>query len=480
MISRPRLTLLGLLCLAAPWSCNKALRNENTRPPSTSSEGNQPGTGTGATTSTGGTSGKPDDHKPGEGGTGAEGGTDTGGTGATGGTSAQGGQITGFSGSSSGGSGGSSNIPTTPPKFTKKALLTALADCATASYGEFDTLADSLDEATTKLAADPSDSNDSAARMAWVGAIASWQRAEPLAFGPAASTMSLGGQAIRDQIYIFPLGSPCLVDQSIVSKGYENANFGTSLGSARGLTAVEYLLFHAGSGNSCNSLVSINANGSWAAISASELRARRANYANVAAADVRARAKALVAAWSPEQGNFYATFTKAGAGSTVYASNQDAFNVVSDALFYVEQELKDWKLGRPLGLVADCVNAPNTCPNDIESRFARVSTDHLRQNLIGFRRGFEGCGLDYYGLGFDDWLISVGAEDLAERMLAALVGAQKAVDELDPPLESAIVTSPQKVAAVHAAVKKLTDLLKTEFVTVLNLELPAGSEGDND
>jgi predicted lipoprotein len=478
MISRPRLALLGLLCLAAPWSCNKALRHENTRPPSASGEGAQPGTG--ATTSTGGSGSSPNEPKPGDGGSGAESGADTGGSSATGGTAPQGGQITGFSGSTSGGSGGSSNVSTTPPKFTKKALLTALAECATASYGEFDALADSLGEATTKLADDPSDANDAAARTAWLGAIASWQRAEPLAFGPAASTMSLGGQAIRDQIYIFPLGSSCLIDQSIVSKGYESASFSSSLGSARGLTAVEYLLFHAGAGNSCNSLVNINASGSWAALSASELRGRRAKYAKAAAADVRARAKALVAAWSPEQGNFYSTFVKAGSGSTVYASNQDAFNVVSDALFYVEQELKDWKLGWPLGLVADCVNAPNTCPNDVESRYARVSTDHLRQNLIGFRRGFQGCGLDYYGLGFDDWLVSVGAEDLSERMLAALVGAQQAVDDLNPPLESAIVTSPQKVAAVHAAVKKLTDSLKTEFVTVLNLELPAGSEGDND
>lgn len=478
MISRPRLVLLGLLCLAAPWSCNKALRNENTRPPSTSSEGNQPGAG--ATTSTGGATSNPGEPKPGDGGAGTDGGADTGGSSATAGTAPQGGQITGFSGSTSGGSGGSSNVPTTPPKFTKKALLTALADCATASYGEFDTLAESLDEATTKLAAEPSDANDDAARAAWLGAIASWQRAEPLAFGPAASTMSLGGQSIRDQIYIFPLGSSCLIDQSIVSKGYESASFSSSLGSARGLTAVEYLLFHAGAGNSCNSLVSINSNGSWAALSASELRTRRARYAKAAAADVRARAKALLSAWSPEQGDFYSTFVKAGSGSAVYASNQDAFNVVSDALFYVEQELKDWKLGWPLGLVADCVNAPNTCPSDVESRYARVSTDHLRQNLIGFRRGFQGCGLDYYGLGFDDWLSSVGAEDLAERMLTALVDAQKAVDELDPPLESAIVTSPQKVAVVHAAVKKLTDSLKTEFVTVLNLELPAGSEGDND
>ena len=37
-----------------------------------------------------------------------------------------------------------------------------------------------------------------------------------------------------------------------------------------------------------------------------------------------------------------------------------------------------------------------------------------------------------------------------------------------------------KVVAVHAAVKKLNDLLKTEFVTTLNLDLPLGAVGDND
>jgi len=33
---------------------------------------------------------------------------------------------------------------------------------------------------------------------------------------------------------------------------------------------------------------------------------------------------------------------------------------------------------------------------------------------------------------------------------------------------------------VYDAVKVVTDELKTEFVTVLNLELPAAAEGDND
>jgi predicted lipoprotein len=367
-----------------------------------------------------------------------------------------------------------------PPKFSKRALLKALADCSTASYGEFATAAGALSDATTSAAADPSDENYAAARLAWLAAMASWQRAEPLSFGPAAPTTALGGQDLRDQIYIFPLANHCLVDQSLVGEKYQDAAFPSSLSSARGLTALEYLLFHGDGSNSCNSLSSINADGSWAALSASELRARRANYADAAARDVLARANKLLGAWATDGEDFYGTFTTAGNGSALFSGSQDAFNAVSDALFYVEQELKDWKLGWPLGLVADCVNAPGTCPNDVESRYARVSTDHLRQNLIGFRREFQGCGSNYWGLGFDDWLIAVGAEDLAQRMLSALEGAQASVEALSPSLEEAIVTNPANVALVHADVKKLTDLLKTEFVSVLNLELPVGSEGDND
>ena len=75
--------------------------------------------------------------------------------------------------------------------------------------------------------------------------------------------------------------------------------------------------------------------------------------------------------------------------------------------------------------------------------------------FVGFRRLFQGCGEGYAGVGFDDWLRDAGAGDLAERMIASLNG-------------------------VDAAVKEVTDELKTEFVTVLNLELPSAAEGDND
>jgi predicted lipoprotein len=356
-------------------------------------------------------------------------------------------------------------------------LLTALADCATASYAEFKGLADNFSDAAATLATTDSAANQTAAENAWRAVMASWQRAEPFRFGPAArSNMDPGGQNLRDQIYIFPLTNYCGVDQNIVSQSYA-----TSVpANTRGLGGVEYLLFHGGTSNSCSAQAGINANGTWAALSASEIRGRRLEYARRVAQDVLSRATTLVNAWSAEQGNFYEQFTTAGDGSTVYASDQAAFNAASDGLFYIEKELKDWKLGKPLGYVPECPSAPNTCPSLVESPYARASTDHLAQNLLGFRRAFQGCGIDFWGLGFKDWLIEIGAEDLANEMQAKLEAAQAAVNALTPPLEQAIVTAPENVAAVHASVKGLTDLLKTQFVTVLNLELPMGSEGDND
>jgi predicted lipoprotein len=368
--------------------------------------------------------------------------------------------------------------PTAP--FTKLALLRAVGDCALARYRDFESRAGTLAQAAQAHAEAPDDARVEAAQAAWLAAMASWQRAEQFRFGPAARSGDPGGQNLRDEIYVFPLANPCRVDQQLVERTYASATFSTSLSSARGLSAIEYLLFHTGSGNACSASIAINANGAWAALGNSEIAQRRADYAAAAAQDVLARATALVQAWEPSGGDFARELTSAGAGSTVFAMDQDALNAVSDALFYVENEVKDLKLGWPLGLVPDCLSSPNPCPNDVESRYARASTDHLRQNLAGFRELFQGCGHGHSGLGFDDWLHEVSAGELATRMLDAITGAERAVDTLSPPLEEALVADIEAAQAVHGAVKALTDLLKTEFVTVLNLELPAVAEGDND
>jgi len=357
-------------------------------------------------------------------------------------------------------------------------LRLALADCALASYAEFGDKARVLSQAAEAFAVQPGAAEKAAAQQAWRDAMASWQRAEPFRFGPAAGSMEPGGQNLRDEIYAFPLTNYCRVDQQLVDRVYAAPEFSSSLSNARGLGAIEYLLFTSSPGNACSSAININQSGSWAALTQPDVAQRRADYAAAAARDVLGRAEALLAAWSPGQGDFHAQFT--GVASTLFSSEQRAFNTVSDALLYVERELKDWKLGWPLGLVPECVNAPSPCPTEVESRYAHVSTDHIRQNLVGFQRAFAGCAGSGAGLGFDDWLAAVGSTDLSSRMLSALSESQLAVDNLTLPLEQALQTDPGQVLALHARVKSLTDLLKTEFITVLDFELPMGLEGDND
>ena len=53
-----------------------------------------------------------------------------------------------------------------------------------------------------------------------------------------------------------------------------------------------------------------------------------------------------------------------------------------------------------------------------------------------------------------------------------------AIDEED--LVTALEVDRQSVQDVHSAMRRLTDLLRSDFLTVLRLELPQMVQGDND
>jgi len=382
----------------------------------------------------------------------------------------------------SGGSGGTDTGPLEPEipeePFSKAAFLRQIADCTVARYRDFEVRAIALDEAAKANVAAPSEATARAAQEAWLAANASWQVAEIFRFGPAARSADLdpGAQELRDQIYAWRFGGRCPVETALADKMYAGSGFATSLINYRGLGAAEYLLFYSGSDNQCPEYSAINSKGTWAALGADEIALRKREYAATAIAEVLKNAQKLLRAWETDGGNFRQKLTQTGSGS-VYPSEQVALNAVWNGIFYVEKEVKDYKLGIPLG-VNEC--ASGVCPEALESRFANVSTANIRLNYAGFRRLFQGCGANYTGLGFDDWLDAIGASDLRGRMLTALDGAQRAIDALDPPLETAITQNTDKVWAVYAALKQITELLKSEFASVIDLEIPASAGTDND
>ncbi len=364
--------------------------------------------------------------------------------------------------------------------FRRQLLASVANNVVLPTYSEFSSRTAALKTATAALAtatvAAEAPTELAAAQAAWGAAMGTWQRAELLQLGPAgAPAVMTGGESRRDKIYSWPTVSPCRVDQELVAQGYLAPTFfETALVNVYGLDALEYLLFHTGPENQCPGTDPLNAGGSWAALTADQLRIRRAAYADAVAGQLQRDADALLAAWSPTGGNFAQKLATAGTQGSPFGTAQEALDQVFAAMFYVDLTVKDAKLAVPAGLNIACTGT--TCPQSVESRWAHRSREQLVENLQGFRVLFTGADQK----GFDDFLIRRNAPELSTQILQAADAAVVALEAIPGTLEVAVDANPAQVAAAYDAVKALTDLVKTQFVTVLNLRVPQEGAADND
>jgi predicted lipoprotein len=340
----------------------------------------------------------------------------------------------------------------------------------------------------TTLAAD----DRAAAQRAWREAIGIWQELEVLQVGPAGKMPrpgvmgTYGGRDLRDPIYSWPLVNTCRIDQETVSQDYEDPDAfeATELVNVRGLDALEYLLFVEGDGNTCSASSTINASGQWTALGSEEIRRRRARYARSLAILLHRNASELLRAWEqasaelPEGGDFLAQLSNAGLPGSVYPTAQEGLNAVVDAFLYIDVETKDRKLAAWIGMGGDCMRP--ACPELLESRFAGINRENLIANLRGFRAAFLGADVGRDAMGFDDLLVSAGAGDLRDRLLGAIDRAMAAFEALPAITPATLAANVEAVNQARVALKAVTDLLKTEFLTVLDIELPMGRDGDND
>lgn len=336
-----------------------------------------------------------------------------------------------------------------------------------------------LDVAVSALVSEQTEGTQSAARQAYAKAQGTWQRAELYQIGPLGKMEDVSkGQGLRDEIYSWPIVSACKVDQELVANAFSDTTaFAARLPNVRGLDALGYLLFSEGTDNACSANSSINTDGSWAALDAQTLSERRVAYAKTLSTLLSARAAALLTSWRDDFGPAY---TAAGtAKSDAFGSVQEALNATSDALFYLEKETKDMKLGGPAGVTQNCQN--QACEIYIEAPFTGLSKAHIVSNLEAFNAAYLGH-LDGAedGPGFDDLLLEVGAEDVDTQMRKRLDDALAAAKALPEDMKGATAAGDPKLGEAYDAIKSLTDLVRTQFISVLDLELPQRAEGDND
>lgn len=361
-----------------------------------------------------------------------------------------------------------------------RAVLENLADhVIVAQYEDASERVATLETALAAYATSLSAADRAAAREAFTAAMMSWERAELYQVGPTGSAFAVrGGLDLRDGIYAWPLTSRCRIDQETAGDSYASSELlANEAVNVRGLDTIEYLLFIDEPGNGCAATTDINALGTWTMLGDAEIARRRAVYAHSAATLVRGTIERAVTAWSSTGGNFRAQLVGAGTTSTTYTTAQSGLNAVSDGLFYIYRESTDVKLAQPAGLM---MCTADTCPDTLELPFSNLSRDAIIANLEGFRAAYLGGEPGADGQGFDDLLVALGQTDLDQRMRAAIETALTAVRALPTSLRMALETNLTDVRAAYTAMNDLGRLLKTEFVTVLDLELPMRIEGDND
>lgn len=311
------------------------------------------------------------------------------------------------------------------------------------------------------------------ARAVFTSAIDAWERAEAVLVGPAA----MDNKTLRGLIYSWPLISPCELDKDTASRWGNPGGYSVEaeLVNARSLSAIEYLLYPPSSDHNCGQPPI-----GWTALGA-DLPKARCGLALELARDAAMHARDLATAWAQDGGNYVAVLSTAGESGSPFSSAHAAVNVVSDSMFYVDSMVKGMKLGESAGIVVNaCQSVQEPCVREVELRYADRGTFAIRANLGALHAAFTGKTATTDGPGFDDFLIALGHKDVADRMTASLDGAIASANALPDSFLDALSTRYAQVVDAHAATKAFTDDLKSQFLTLLALEIPDDVATDND
>jgi len=362
--------------------------------------------------------------------------------------------------------------------FADNVAVPALVQAATRA-GELSMRVAAYRQAVTG-AAQPATGVLADARVAWREAMIAWQAAEVLQIGPLSMEPDgVNAGFLRDEIYSWPLVNPCRVDQEVVAERFRQDDFIANANVLTyGLDALEYLLFNESLENACPAQVNINSEGTWDALSDAEIMSRRAAYAEVVAMQIAADTAKVRDGWNGTGDDFAVQLAEAGRGDSPYQNTQQAADEILAALFYLEKETKDLKLGEPLGLVGTtCVSSP-PCPGELETPFAEIAGEAILANLRIFRQALTGGGET--ATGFDDYLAARNAESLANEFVGNVDTAITAFEGVSTSLHDVLRNDPDQARALFDALKAVTDILKGDFATVLQLQIPREASGDGD
>ncbi|UOE46248.1 imelysin family protein [Mucilaginibacter sp. SMC90] len=336
--------------------------------------------------------------------------------------------------------------------FDRKALLTNMsANIILPAYTSFQASASALNDAVIAFNSSPDAAKLTAAQNAFTAAYKQWQSTSEFDFGPA--------NQINFRVSVNTYPADLSQISANINSGAYNPGLLANL-AAKGLPAIDYLLFGAGADNAA--ILTQYTTDSHAA--------NRKTYLAALALEIKTSATTVLSSWN---GAYKSTFLSAD-GTDVGSSLGQLVN----QLVYDYEIIKNYEIGVPAGVQS----MGTVFPQKVQAYYSKTSLQLTLLHIQAMQNLYLGKSAAGDGLGLDDYLAKINAKYSDGKPLNDVIKAQFAaaiakLQVLTDPLADNIRNNPTAVTAAYTELQKLTVLLKTDMTSSLGILI---TFGDND
>jgi predicted lipoprotein len=331
-----------------------------------------------------------------------------------------------------------------------------------------------LSEAITSYCENPATNDRTPVRAAWKNAMLRWEELEVFQVGPIAADE----RKLKKGIYGWPQqAKTCGIDEEVLKASKDPAYTLPIQTDRKGLQALEYLLYEDALASSCTATHPVARE--WNALSSAARAQARCAYLKPLVLELQNSAQTVQSVWGTEGSN-YLTGTLGKP-----AAEKAALQSLYENLFYLDSEVKNYKLASPAGHdIMFCPNSPAPCTGAEEFPRSQISREAIQANIAAFTDlmyGFEDATRKRPG-GFAALVREVGNEAVATRSEAItrdLMSYFVSQNESLPALitqqnqEDCSVSQISLLCQLRKSINDISGVLKNEYSRILSLTVPA-------
>ncbi|UZR96931.1 imelysin family protein [Chondrinema litorale] len=319
------------------------------------------------------------------------------------------------------------------------------------SYETFTQKAEVLNVAAVTFSTEISSENLSTLQSAWKEAAIAWKSVEMVNFGP------IDEKALETSIDNWPTNTNN-IESAVDTEETIDEAYVINLGSStKGLPAIEYLIFNGEQDDN-------------ATLDLFQNDAQRVSFLVALTNNLVSIATEISSDWESGDGNYVATFISLD-GKDIGSST----NTLANALIILTEEIKNEKVGVPLGKKS----LGEVLPNNLEAWRSRYSLELIEENLDAIDDIFNGGN----STGFDDYLDQVEAKH-DDELLSLTINNQidairTAHAAVSLSMYETLNSNPEDLETLYNELQKLVVLVKTDMMSQLGL-LVTFSDNDGD